>query len=260
MQDPSTIMASTTLLKAISFPHSNALVSFIGYNLFSDVFTFPTTQPDGANHPQAVSRELPLQTSEEIEVLPVIRIFNVFFPNFPWILLRTKQFTFKNGSIVCTCTSKYTHTAEERIENGSQRREERKDALALVVLATAVAAKPTARERESSLKRDASERERARTLSLPSMEPRAASLSPREERARAGGAVEEVIGCEAKIIFVDNGFQFGVLELACKIYSPRTLKAVAIENPNDADQAAEIVLSELHRDLILPLPWKRYFW
>ncbi|XP_057726718.1 uncharacterized protein LOC130942057 isoform X1 [Arachis stenosperma] len=47
------------------------------------------------------------------------------------------------------------------------------------------------------------------------------------------------------------------LELACKIYSPRTLKAVAIENPNDADQAAEIVLSELHRDLILPLPWKR---
>ncbi|XP_072055201.1 uncharacterized protein [Arachis hypogaea] len=76
------------------------------------------------------------------------------------------------------------------------------------------------------------------------MEPRAASLSPREERARAGGAVEEVIGCEAK-------------ELACKIYSPRTLKAVAIENPNDADQAAEIVLSELHRDLILPLPWKR---
>nr|XP_029150308.1 uncharacterized protein LOC114925688 isoform X2 [Arachis hypogaea] len=158
----------------------------------------------------------------------------------------------------CTCTSKYTHTAEERIENGSQRREERKDALALVVLATAVAAKPTARERESSLKRDASERERARTLSLPSMEPRAASLSPREERARAGGAVEEVIGCEAKIIFVDNGFQFGVLELACKIYSPRTLKAVAIENPNDADQAAEIVLSELHRDLILPLPWKSW--
>ncbi|XP_072055195.1 uncharacterized protein [Arachis hypogaea] len=77
------------------------------------------------------------------------------------------------------------------------------------------------------------------------MEPRAASLSPREERARAGGAVEEVIGCEAK-------------ELACKIYSPRTLKAVAIENPNDADQAAEIVLSELHRDLILPLPWKSW--
>ncbi|XP_057725452.1 uncharacterized protein LOC130942057 isoform X2 [Arachis stenosperma] len=48
------------------------------------------------------------------------------------------------------------------------------------------------------------------------------------------------------------------LELACKIYSPRTLKAVAIENPNDADQAAEIVLSELHRDLILPLPWKSF--
>nr|XP_025609199.1 uncharacterized protein LOC112702402 [Arachis hypogaea] len=38
----------------------------------------------------------------------------------------------------------------------------------------------------------------------------------------------------------------------------RTLKAVAIENPNDADQAAEIVLSELHRDLILPLPWKSW--
>ncbi|XP_052107918.1 uncharacterized protein LOC127740657 [Arachis duranensis] len=141
--------------------------------------------------------------------------------------------------------NKHTHTAEERRENGSQRREERKDALALVVLATAVAAKPTARERESSQKRDASERERE--LSPCHMEPRAASLSPREERARAGGAVKEVIGCEAK-------------ELACKIYSPRTLKAVAIENPNDADQAAEIVLSELHRDLILPLPWKRFFW